>query len=419
MPWVLREARDVPGMGDKAISLIDEAGERRVRVANLAFVGSHSVTGVAALHTDLMKQTVFADLHRLYPQRINNKINGVAPRRWLLGCNPGRATLNADAIGPGSNEDAAKLKAPKTFANDASFRERFATVRRCNKVGLSNDLRESMGIALDPDALFDVQVKGIHEYKRQLLNIIETVALYDRIRSDPEGQWVPRVKLFAGKTASSYHNAKLIIKLANDVAKRVNGDPVVGDLLKIVVVSNYDVSLIERIIPASDLSEQTFIAGTEVSGTGNMKFARNGALTIGTRNGTKIQIKDRVGDENIFIFGMSAAEVAERRAECYDPGAVIEGSGELSQAITAIASGVFSPDDPDRYKGLVAGLYDRDWFMVPADFEANAAAQRSVDARWNDADGWRASAIRNVANVGWFSSDRTIGEYARDIWGVM
>jgi glycogen phosphorylase len=285
-------------------------------------------------------------------------------------------------------------------------------------VALSDHIRESMGLRLDPDALFDVQIKRIHEYKRQLLNIVETVALYDQIRSHPERDWTPRVKIFAGKAASSYHNAKLIIKLANDVARRINGDPAVAGLLRVVFVPNYNVSLAEKIIPAADLSEQISTAGMEASGTGNMKFALNGALTIGTLDGANIEIKERVGDENIVIFGMTADEV-ERRRQGYAPREVIEGSPELQQALGAIASGVFSPGDPDRYKGLVGGLYDHDWFMVAADFDAYAAAQRAVDRRWSDRDGWQAAAIRNVAGMGWFSSDRTIGEYARDIWGVM
>ncbi|WP_203310645.1 MULTISPECIES: glycogen/starch/alpha-glucan phosphorylase [Sphingomonas] len=418
---LLRDARKVAGVDDRAIaaiSLIDEGGERRVRMANLAFAGSHSVNGVAALHTELMKRTVFADLHRLFPDRINNKTNGITPRRWLLECNPGLTTLIAEAIGDGFHDDAQALTALVPHADDATFRERFAATKRSNKVMLSNYLKETMGLRADPDAIFDVQIKRIHEYKRQLLNIIETVALYDQIRSHPERDWTPRVKLFAGKAASSYHNAKLVIKLANDVAKRINADPAVGDLLKVAFVPNYNVSLAERMIPAADLSEQISTAGMEASGTGNMKFALNGALTIGTLDGANIEIKDHVGDNNIFIFGLTADEVAERRAAGYDPRAAIEGSRELAQAVSAIASGVFSPDDPDRYKGLMGGLYDHDWFMVAADFDAYTAAQRAVDARWSDPAAWGRSAILNVANMGWFSSDRTIGEYARDIWGV-
>jgi starch phosphorylase len=417
---VLREARKA-GMDDAAISsisLIDEAGERRVRMANLAFTGAHSVNGVAALHTELMKSTVFSNLHALYPDRINNKTNGVTPRRWLQQCNPGLVSVLKDAIGDGFLDDAEKLVELNALAEDASLGERIAEVKRSNKVALAAHLKTLTGIRLDPDALFDVHIKRIHEYKRQLLNLIETVALYDQIRSHPEKDWIPRVKIFGGKAASSYHNAKLIIKLSNDIARRVNSDPSVGGLLKVVFVPNYNVSLAERIIPASDLSEQISTAGMEASGTGNMKFALNGALTIGTLDGANIEIKDRVGDDNIVIFGLTAEEVEAKRADGYNPRELIEESRELQQAISAIASGVFSPDDPHRYEALMGGIYDHDWFMVAADFDGYHAAQRSVDRRWEDQKAWRASAIRNIANVGWFSSDRTIGEYARDIWGV-
>ena len=417
---VLREARKA-GMDDRAIaaiSLIDENGERRVRMANLAFVGAHSVNGVAALHTDLMKSTVFADLHALYPAKINNKTNGVTPRRWLQQCNPGLTGVIRDAIGDAFLDDAEALTALNAMAGDAALGERIAEVKRANKVALARHLKEVMGVRLDPDALFDVQIKRIHEYKRQLLNLVETVALYDQIRSHPERDWVPRVKIFGGKAAPSYHNAKLIIKLANDIARRVNSDPSVGGLLKVVFVPNYNVSLAEKIIPAADLSEQISTAGMEASGTGNMKFALNGALTIGTLDGANIEIKDHVGDANIEIFGLTAQEVEDKRANGYVPRDIIDGSRELQQALAAIATGVFSPDDPDRYKGLMGGIYDHDWFMVAADFDSYHAAQRNIDRRWEQQAAWRASAIRNIANVGWFSSDRTISEYARDIWGV-
>ena len=417
---VLREARKA-GMDDaevSAISLIDEGGERRVRMANLAFAGAHSVNGVAALHTQLMKTTVFASLHKLYPGKINNKTNGVTLRRWLQQCNPGLTATLRDAIGDAFLDDAEQLAALNSLAGDAALGERIAEVKRANKVALASHLKDLTGIRLNPDALFDVQIKRIHEYKRQLLNLIETVALYDQIRSHPERDWVPRVKIFGGKAASSYHNAKLVIKLANDIARRINADPSVGGLLKVVFVPNYNVSLAERIIPAADLSEQISTAGLEASGTGNMKFALNGALTIGTLDGANIEIKDRVGDDHIVIFGLTADQVAETRANGYNPRAVIEGSRELHQAVEAIASGVFSPDDPGRYKGLVEGLYNSDWFLVAADFDSYAAAQRAVDQRWLDQAGWRTSTIHNIANVGWFSSDRTIAEYAKDIWKV-
>lgn len=418
---VLREARRA-GMDDAAIaaiSLIDEHGERRVRMANLAFVGAHSVNGVAALHTDLMKQTVFADLHQLYPTRINNKTNGVTPRRWLHQANPRLTSLIRDGIGDGFIDDAEQLSGLAALADDRAFGERVDEVKRANKVDLAHHLSDLTGVRLDPDALFDVQIKRIHEYKRQLLNLIETVALYDQIRSHPERDWVPRVKIFGGKAAPTYHAAKLIIKLANDIARRINSDPSVGELLKVLFVPNYNVSLAEKIIPAADLSEQISTAGMEASGTGNMKFALNGALTIGTLDGANIEIMERVGRDNIVIFGLTAEEVALKRAGGYNPAEVIEGNRELAQAVHSIASGVFSPDDPTRYQGLMDALMHSDWFMVAADFDAYAAGQREVDARWCDRAGWRRSAIMNIAQVGWFSSDRTISEYAREIWGVM
>ncbi|AVH44245.1 glycogen/starch/alpha-glucan phosphorylase [Agrobacterium tumefaciens] len=400
----------------RSISLIDEGGERRVRMGNLAFIGSHSINGVSALHTDLMKETVFADLHSLYPERINNKTNGITPRRWLMQCNPGLTSLLREAIGDDFLDDAEKLTALDRFADDAGFREKFAEVKRLNKVRLANTVAQRMGIRVDPSAMFDIQIKRIHEYKRQLLNLVETVALYDQIRSHPELDWVPRVKFFAGKAAPSYHNAKLIIKLANDIARVINNDPAVRGLLKVVFVPNYNVSLAEIMVPAADLSEQISTAGMEASGTGNMKFALNGALTIGTLDGANVEMRDHVGAENIVIFGMTADEVAKARADGHNPRAIIEGSAELSQALSSIASGVFSPDDRSRFAGLIDGIYNSDWFMVAADFDAYANAQREVDAIWSDPDSWYAKTVRNTARMGWFSSDRTIRQYATEIW---
>ncbi|TRC97502.1 glycogen/starch/alpha-glucan family phosphorylase [Mesorhizobium sp. WSM4303] len=418
---VLLEARatnQFSGEQISRISLIQENGDRRVRMGNLAFVGSHSINGVSALHTELMKETVFADLHKLYPDRINNKTNGITPRRWLIQCNPGLTALTREAIGDRFLDNIDAIKGLDAFADDAAFRDKFAAVKRSNKVKLANLVADRLGIKLDPSALFDIQVKRIHEYKRQLLNILEAIALYDQIRSHPEREWMPRVKFFGGKAAPSYHNAKLIIKLANDVAKVINSDPSVRGLLKVVFVPNYNVSLAEVLMPAADLSEQISTAGMEASGTGNMKFALNGALTIGTLDGANVEIKECVGDDNIFIFGLTTAEVAERRSNGYNPRAVIEGSPELAQAVAAVSSGVFSPDQPDRYRELIDGLYNTDWFMVAADFDAYAATQRDVDAVWRNSPDWYARAIRNVARVGWFSSDRTIRQYAKEIWNV-
>ncbi|NLS05445.1 glycogen/starch/alpha-glucan phosphorylase [Rhizobium sp. P32RR-XVIII] len=416
---ILLEARKERKFSDteiRAISLVDESGERRVRMGNLAFVGSHSVNGVSALHTELMKVTVFADLHKLYPDRINNKTNGITPRRWLQQCNPGLTSLIRETIGDEFLDDAEKLKPLEKFATDPSFQEKFAAVKRANKVALSNLVASRMGVKLDPSAMFDIQIKRIHEYKRQLLNVVEAVALYDQIRSHPELDWVPRVKLFAGKAAPSYHNAKLIIKLINDVARTINNDPAVRGLLKVVFVPNYNVSLAEVMVPAADLSEQISTAGMEASGTGNMKFALNGALTIGTLDGANVEMRDHVGAENIIIFGLRADEVAKIRSDGHNPRAIIDSSRELSQALAAIAGGVFSPDDRNRYAQLIDGIYSHDWFMVAADFDAYAAAQREVDQLWTEPSSWYAKTINNTARMGWFSSDRAIRQYAKEIW---
>ena len=418
---VLVEARRDRGFNDQqvqAISLIDESHGRRVRMGQLAFVGSHSVNGVSALHTDLMKQTVFADLNKLYPGRINNKTNGITPRRWLNGCNPGLTNLIREAIGDKFLDDAEALVDLEPFAKDAAFREKFAAVKYANKVRLAALARQRLGVRLDPKALFDIQIKRIHEYKRQLLNIIEAVALYDAIRSHPERDWAPRVKFFGGKAAPTYWNAKLIIKLANDVAKVINSDPAVRGLLKVVFIPNYNVSTAEIMIPGANLSEQISTAGLEASGTGNMKFALNGAITIGTLDGANVEIRDHVGNDNIFIFGMTAQQVAELRVNGYTPREVIEASHELTEALAQIASGVFSPDDTNRYKEMVQGLYDHDWFLVAADFDAYFAAQRHADTIWRDQAQWNKIAIMNTARVGWFSSDRTIRQYGKEIWNV-
>ncbi len=418
---VLLEARATGKFSDeqiRRISLIQEDGDRRVRMGNLAFVGSHSVNGVSALHTELMKETVFADLHNLYPDRINNKTNGITQRRWMFQSNQGLSSLVREAIGDKFLDDIGALTDLDKFADDAAFRERFAAVKRVNKERLASLTAERLGIRVDPSALFDIQIKRIHEYKRQLLNIVEAVALYDQIRSHPERDWMPRVKFFGGKAAPSYHNAKLIIKLANDVARVINRDPAVRGLLKIVFMPNYNVSLAEVMMPAADLSEQISTAGMEASGTGNMKFGLNGALTIGTLDGANVEMKEHVGDDNIFIFGLKADEVAKRRAGGYVPREIIGKSPELAQALASISSGVFSPDEPSRYRDLIDGIYSSDWFMVAADFDAYTDTQRDIDKVWSDSPAWNRKAIHNVARMGWFSSDRTIRQYAKEIWGV-
>ena len=410
------------GRGDRdevsAVSLIDEEGGRRVRMGVLAFLGSHRVNGVSALHTDLMRSTVFRPLHALYPDRITNKTNGITFRRWLFEANPGLTAQLIETLGPSVLDDPGALAGLAAHAGDDGLRERLRTIRRQNKIALSNRIGETMGISLDPDALFDTQIKRIHEYKRQLLNILEAVALYESIRAEPGRDRVPRVRIFGGKAAAGYHRAKLIIKLINDVAQVVNNDESIHNLLKIVFIPNYNVSWAEHIIPASDLSEQISTAGMEASGTGNMKLALNGALTIGTLDGANIEIGEHVGADNIFIFGLTAEQAEQRRRSGIDARETIAGSAPLRQALDTIASGRFSPEEKDRFHDLVDVLTYHDHFLVTADFDAYARAQREVEARWRDPAAWWRSSVRNTAGMGWFSSDRVIREYCADIWNV-
>jgi glycogen phosphorylase len=397
------------------VSIIDEGGDRRVRMGTLAFLGSHKVNGVSALHSELMRCTVFQPLHRLFPDRIVNKTNGITFRRWLFTANPRLTALLQDAIGPEVLDDPLALERLAPMADDAALHERLIAARRANKAALAKLIGQRLEIALDPDALIDVHIKRVHEYKRQLLNILETIALYHAIRAEPTRDWVPRVKIFAGRAAASYKRAKLIIKLIHDVARVVNNDPVVGDRLKVAFLPDYNVTVAEAIIPAADLSEQISTAGMEASGTGNMKLALNGALTIGTLDGANLEILDRVGGENMFTFGLTAQEVEERRRRPHAPRRF---SPALQQVLDAVGSGVFSPDERDRYCDLVADLVGSDRFMVTADFDAYVDAQFAVMARWRDRHAWWRSSVLNTAHMGWFSSDRTICEYAADIWGV-
>jgi len=387
-----------------------------VRMGNLAFIGSHKVNGVSALHTELMTKTVFADLHRIYPDRIVNMTNGVTPRRWLHNCNPELSKLITGAIGDEWVCDLDQLEALVPFARDDAFLDAFALVKRKNKQVLAEDIRQFTGISLDPDALFDVQIKRIHEYKRQLLNILQVVARYQAILADPGRDWLPLVKIFSGKAAPSYTTAKLIIKLINDVAAKVNNDPAVGDRLKVIYVPNYNVTRAEIIIPGADLSEQISTAGMEASGTGNMKLALNGALTIGTLDGANVEILERVGDDNMFIFGLTADEVIERRRNGHHPGQLIEENEILFNVLKEIGKGTFSNGDQDRFKPLLNDLHHHDYFMIAADFSSYLAKQRDVGAAYRDYHRWFRSAILNTANVGWFSSDRTIRSYDQEIW---
>jgi glycogen phosphorylase len=401
-----------------SISLIDEHGGRRVRMAQLAFAGSHSVNGVSALHTELMKKSVFKDLNRLFPGRINNKTNGITPRRWLHTINPELSALLTRAAGKESLDNAELIVHAAAKSGDAHFIKEFSAIKLRNKQVLANLIAARMELQVDPQAMFDVHVKRIHEYKRQLLNILETIAHYQAIKAEPNRNWAPRVKIFAGKAAASYTQAKLIIKLINDVARVVNNDASLKGVFKVVFLPDYNVSLAEVIVPATDLSEQISTAGMEASGTGNMKFALNGALTIGTLDGANVEMREHVGADNIFIFGLTAAEVDARRLKGIDGRAVVEASPILKAVLTALAKGEFSEGETSRYRPIIDSVHNGDWFMVGADFDAYGQSQRKVDDLWKNQRDWTHQAIQNSVHMGWFSSDRTIREYARDIWNV-
>ncbi len=401
-----------------SVSLIDEKSGRRVRMGQLAFVGSHRINGVSAMHSDLMKETVFHELNHLYPGRITNKTNGITFRRWLMLANPKLTELVRQVCGDAVLDDPSRLRRIEAYASDAAFQEQFRRVKHHNKALLARLIAERTNIKVDPGALFDVQIKRIHEYKRQLLNILEAIALYHAIKDNPQADWVPRVKIFAGKAAASYRNAKLIIKLINDVAEIVNNDPAIDGRLKIAFIPDYNVSLAEAIIPAADLSEQISTAGMEASGTGNMKLALNGAVTIGTLDGANIEILEHVGAENIAIFGLQAGEVVVRRNQGLDATDLIRALPTLARAINAIDRGEFSRGDTDRFESIAHALRHFDHYMVSADFDSYYETQRSIDARWRVAPAWTRASILNVARMAWFSSDRTITEYAEDIWDI-
>ena len=422
--FLLEAGRHRPGDLDflRRLSLIDENGERRVRMAHLSIVGSHAVNGVSALHSRLLTETIFADFASLWPQRFTNMTNGVTPRRWLAQANAPLSALIDARIGTGWRLDLDQLSRLRAHAADPAFLDAFAAAKRANKQRLAATIEQQVGLAVDPDSLFDVQVKRIHEYKRQLLNLLHVVTRYQAILADPQGPdggWVPRTVIFAGKAASSYHMAKQIIRLIHDVAQVVNHDPRVGQRLKLVFVPNYGVSVAEVIMPGADLSQQISTAGTEASGTGNMKLALGGALTIGTDDGANIEIREQVGDDNIFIFGLKAHEVAAQRAAGYQPLRLYESDPRLKAVLDAIGGGAFSPDEPGRYRGLVdALLWGGDHYLLLADYADYLATQGRVDALFRDPRAWAAKAVANVAGMGVFSSDRTIRDYARTIWNV-
>lgn len=401
------------------LSLIDEHGERRVRMAHLSVVGSHKINGVSALHSNLLVMTIFADFADLWPERFTNMTNGVTPRRWLAQANPGLSSLLDETLGSRWRLDLDLLKGLNNYRTDAAFQAKFMAVKRANKLRLANYMERTTGIRVSPDSLFDVQVKRIHEYKRQLLNVLHVVTRYQAILSNPGADWVPRVVIFSGKAASSYYAAKSIIRLIHDVGQIVNNDPRVGDKLKVVFIPNYGVSVAEVIMPGADLSEQISTAGTEASGTGNMKLALNGALTIGTDDGANIEIRQNVGDENIFIFGLKTPEVRALRQSGYQPMRHYESLPALKAVLNAISAGEFSPDEPGRYRSLMESLpWGGDHYLLLADYESYVATQNEVDAVYRQPGKWCERAIANVAGMGVFSSDRTIREYASQIWNI-
>ena len=389
-----------------------------VKMGELSFIMAHKVNGVSALHSDLVRETVFEDLNRAYPGRIINETNGITPRRWLHNCNPGLRNLISGTIGSDWPADLEQLERLVPHADDRGFRDAFRQVKSDNKIRVANWLKASHDIAVDPEAMFDVQIKRLHEYKRQFMNLLETIALWNDIRDNPDANWVPRVKIFGGKAAPGYVVAKQIIHLINDVAAVINSDPKVKDLLKIVYPENYNVSMAELLIPATELSEQISTAGKEASGTGNMKFALNGALTIGTLDGANIEIREQVGPENFFLFGLTAAEVVARRKQPGYSAAAIAASPKLARVLEQIEAGVFSSGDRDLYRGLVQDMRQKDYFLVTCDFDDYFATQRRVDTAYADQDTWTRMTVLNTARVGWFSSDRTIADYAKDIWNV-
>ncbi|MHA6323857.1 glycogen/starch/alpha-glucan phosphorylase [Roseivivax sp. CAU 1753] len=390
----------------------------QVKMGQLSFVMAHKVNGVSALHTGLMKETVFEELHRLHPDRIVNQTNGVTPRRWLLSCNPRLSGLITDTIGEAWVDDLEQLRKLEPAIEDAGWRDRFAAAKRANKAELSQWMAETQGASVDPDAMFDVQIKRLHEYKRQHLNILETIALWQEIKDNPQGNWTPRVTLFAGKAAPGYTFAKDIIHLINDVAVALNADKQTRDLLQVHFLPNYNVTLAERLVPAADLSEQISTAGKEASGTGNMKFALNGALTVGTLDGANVEIREHVGADNFFLFGMTAAEVMERRKIAGHAAKAIAADPRLARALEAVRSGVFSPDEPDRYGHIADNLSGPDYFLVSSDFSDYWRASREADATFADQATWQRKAALNTARSGWFSSDRTIRGYMQDIWAT-
>ena len=402
----------------RRVSLIEEGYQRKVRMGWLSVVGSHKVNGVAAIHSDLMVTSTFADFARIYPERFTNVTNGITPRRWLAVANPKLAALFDQYIGSEWRCDLSQIEKLKAFADKGEFKRAVADIKYDNKVKLAQYVKKTLNIDLDPHALFDVQVKRIHEYKRQMLNVLHIIARYNEILAHPEKDWQPRVFILAGKAASAYYAAKQTIRLINDVANVINNDERLKGRLKVVFIPNYSVSLAQLIIPAADISEQISLAGTEASGTSNMKFALNGALTLGTLDGANVEILDNVGKDHIFIFGNTVEQVEALRREGYRPFDYYQNDEQLREVIDQIIRGDFSPEEPNRYHSLIQGLQYHDYYQSFADFRSYVEAQKAVDKKYQDRDAWIASTIQNMVNMGFFSSDRTILEYAKNIWKI-
>ena len=402
----------------RRVSLIEEGYQRKVRMGWLSVVGSHKVNGVAAIHSDLMVTSTFADFARIYPERFTNVTNGVTPRRWLAVANPKLAALFDQYIGSEWRCDLSQIEKLKAFADKGEFKRAVADIKYDNKVKLAQYVKKTLNIDLDPHALFDVQVKRIHEYKRQMLNVLHIIARYNEMLAHPEKDWQPRVFILAGKAASAYYAAKQTIRLINDVANVINNDERLKGRLKVVFIPNYSVSLAQLIIPAADISEQISLAGTEASGTSNMKFALNGALTLGTLDGANVEILDNVGKDHIFIFGNTVEQVEALRREGYRPFDYYQNDEQLREVIDQIIRGDFSPEEPNRYHSLIQGLQYHDYYQSFADFRSYVEAQKTVDKKYQDRDAWIASTIQNMVNMGFFSSDRTILEYAKNIWKI-
>ena len=401
------------------LSIIEEGPDKKVRMANLAIVGSHTVNGVAALHTEIIKNSIFNGFYNLWPKKFQNKTNGVTQRRWLKLCNPGLSELIDETIGNGWTKDLYELKKLIPFADEESFQQKWMAVKRKNKEALAEYIKSRNKIDVNVDSMFDILVKRIHEYKRQLLDVLHVITLYNRIKDNPSGEFVPRTVIFAGKAAPGYHMAKLIIKLINSVGDVVNNDPEINGRLKVIFLRNYAVSNAQKIIPAADLSEQISTAGYEASGTGNMKFALNGAITIGTLDGANVEIKEEVGDDNIFIFGLDSDGVTNLKHSGYNPYYYYETNPELKRVIDQIDSGFFSPESPDLFKPISDSLLKHgDNYLLLADYESYINSQDEVSRTFKDKKKWARMSILNAANMGKFSSDRTIAEYARDIWNV-